>query len=100
MTTKKRDFLEGTSVQLCLWGREFARIDEQLAEGPATAPEELRRRLSALKRRKRQLERQLLAAAQTTRVEWEQVREQLEAALRQFRATAARVYNQSRRLSA
>lgn len=96
----KTDYLEGTTLQLDLWGDQFASLEHKVAFEVEKDRQELMKQLQSLKRRKRALKLKLREAAHgTTKTQWEDVREDLEEAVGDFRSLAVEVYDKVRRAS-
>ena len=93
MQTKNR-FIEGTHHQLELWGDQFALLEQKIEYFMEKERGPLRRKLEDLRRKKRSLKRRLREAAhQGPEKRWEDVREPLEDAVKDFRSLAGEVYD-------
>ncbi len=89
----KIDYIRGTTLQLDLWGDQFATLDEKLSRSAPAARIRLQRRLDTLRRRKRQLKKRLREAlVGQSWAEWERARGPLEAEVSHFRSQAFQVY--------
>ena len=95
--SKKAAFIEGTTLQLDLWGDQFSAIEKQIDHAPRSH-RELRKRLVALRRTRRRLRRRVREAAHDARSDWSELRQDLEEALEAFRHRAGQVYDTARRL--
>jgi hypothetical protein len=93
----KTDYIEGTSLQLDLWGDQIARLEEELARSRVKGRTALEHKLELLKRRKRALKRRLRQAAHgADAARWNDVRGPLEDAVDDFRSLAGEVYDRVR----
>jgi len=96
----KTDYLEGTTLQLDLWGDQFASLEERVASSVAEGQRKLMQELESLKRRKRALKLRLREAAHgDSQTEWRDVREDLEEAISDFRSLAVDVYDKVRKVA-
>jgi hypothetical protein len=91
----KTSYIEGTSLQLDLWGEQFATLEDELSKPTSPDRADLQRKLDRLKKERRTLKRRLREAARGDKAtNWEDVREPLEAAVEDFRALAGEVYDE------
>ena len=95
----KDDYLEGTTLQLDLWGDHLVTLEERLDHGPPRGRDALRSRIGELRRKKRSLKRNLRAAVYDEGQRWTEARADIESEVRDFRRLAAEVYDKVRRVS-
>ncbi|MFT5289166.1 MAG: hypothetical protein ACI82F_001225 [Planctomycetota bacterium] len=94
----KTDYIEGNTLQIDLWGDQFAALEERVAHSVHNGRANFKRKLQALARKKRALKLRLREAAHgTTAVEWEDVKDELQEAVSDFRSLATEVYDDVRK---
>ncbi len=90
----RTEYIDGTNLQLDLWGDQFSSLERKLKHSARTEHKSLKQKLDTLKDKKRSLQLRLREAAHgSTNTEWEDVREPLEKAVEDFRSLAAQVYD-------